>query len=529
MMVSPTALQTTLAQESLACGVVDDIGYPFANVSRTATNAFYVRFPFGNDRPDYGFHAGEDWFAARGGSLGEPVQAIANGLVTLSAETGWGVDKGVVIIEHALPDGSIIYSLYGHMEALNGHVFPEQGSCLERGDVVGAIGNPRSRPHLHFEIRHMWPTFTGFGYSERPPELEGWENPTAYIVNWQAWLNPAYRWHAVTREPMTALPALDGSGTIYVATEGFVQTYGTDAELKYRYALDTDEVISQWSALDFGALAFTTQGDLWGFKNDLTPGGVLSPGGQSEDFIDAGELLLLNSSAGRLRIFNRNLTQIGQLEDVDGVSDVAVGEQVVALASGGLAPQLLLLTPNGQLLQRASLRGSADVTPAADGGVLVRTRRALWHVSAQAEWTFVSDQFEVTPSSSALSSDGWGSIYLFSGRNDSRLTSFALDGQMRWQTSLDVLISGGPVMAVGGGCGLYLGSSDGYLTAVNTATGQIGETLQIYAGALSGEAAWLTVGGDEMVYFAVGGNQIIALDGRTLVGLPAGTPCVNPY
>ena len=45
----------------------------------------------------------------------------------------------------------------------------------------------------------------------------------------------------------------------------------------------------------------------------------------------------------------------------------------------------------------------------------------------------------------------------------------------------------------------------------------------------SAAVAWLAVSADETVYFAIGGNQIIALDGRRLIGLPPGTPCVNPY
>ena len=76
---------------------------------------------------------------------------------------------------------------------------------------------------------------------------------------------------------------------------------------------------------------------------------------------------------------------------------------------------------------------------------------------------------------------------------------------------------------------MYLGSSDGQLAAVNAATGELGQTLQIYPGDSPGREAWLAVSDDETVYFAVGGDQIIALDGRRLIGLPPGTPCVNPY
>jgi hypothetical protein len=82
---------------------------------------------------------------------------------------------------------------------------------------------------------------------------------------------------------------------------------------------------------------------------------------------------------------------------------------------------------------------------------------------------------------------------------------------------------------VGGGCAIYLGSSDGRLAAINAATGELGQTLQIYPGDTPGRQAWIGVTADEMVYFAVSGQQIIVLDGRRLIGLPPNTPCLNPY
>ncbi|MBN1963397.1 MAG: M23 family metallopeptidase, partial [Anaerolineae bacterium] len=140
-------------------------------------------------RFDARYHAGDDWYGARGQTYGQPVQAIARGRVTYSAPWGWGRDKGVVIIEHAMPDGSTWYSLYGHMEEVGGVTFPALYSCVELGQVIGAVGHPRPAPHLHLEIRNFWPDTPGPGYYPVDPAVAGWTDPSRFIAEWRARLS----------------------------------------------------------------------------------------------------------------------------------------------------------------------------------------------------------------------------------------------------------------------------------------------------------------------------------------------------
>ncbi len=62
-------------------------------------------------------HLGEDWNINSGGNTdcGEPVFAAANGTIVYAenAGVGWG---NVVIIEHYLPDGRKVQTLYGHLQ-----------------------------------------------------------------------------------------------------------------------------------------------------------------------------------------------------------------------------------------------------------------------------------------------------------------------------------------------------------------------------------------------------------------------------
>lgn len=124
-------------------------------------------------------HLGEDWNRNTGGDTdcGEPVYAIADGVVTFARDAGVGWGK-VVIIEHSLPSGEKVESLYGHM----------MDELIMEGEVkkrmqIGKVGNANGRYacHLHFEIRTsdcpMW-NQPGGGYAR---ERKGWVDPSDFI------------------------------------------------------------------------------------------------------------------------------------------------------------------------------------------------------------------------------------------------------------------------------------------------------------------------------------------------------------
>jgi murein DD-endopeptidase MepM/ murein hydrolase activator NlpD len=124
-------------------------------------------------------HLGEDWNKNTGGNTdcGEPVYAIANGVITYARDAGpgWG---NVVIIEHTLPSGEKVESLYGHLLEI------QTGSGeLKRRQQIGKIGNANGRYfcHLHFELRTsdcpMWGK-PGPGYAK---ESNGWVDPSDFI------------------------------------------------------------------------------------------------------------------------------------------------------------------------------------------------------------------------------------------------------------------------------------------------------------------------------------------------------------
>jgi len=172
-------LSDPIPSSNAACGIVDLLDFPIdppdaANVSRGGGD-------FGIFRDRYAkYHAGEDWSAPSGQpNLGTPVYSIGHGLVTYAQPLGWGRDQGVVIIQHTFANGRTILSFYGHLDPDS--VLLEPGSCVQRGDLVGQIGQPRGFPHLHFEVRTQAPYQTLTGYWPEDPTTQGWLWPSQQI------------------------------------------------------------------------------------------------------------------------------------------------------------------------------------------------------------------------------------------------------------------------------------------------------------------------------------------------------------
>jgi murein DD-endopeptidase MepM/ murein hydrolase activator NlpD len=166
------------------CGVVDAIDYPVDGVSIENDDFGMYRAVFN------GRHSGID---VAFGRLGDPVRAAARGRVTYSDPEGWDTEKGVVIIEHVFPDDHIYFTLYGHVVETDTIKLLKSGSCVEKGQIIAAVGNPsRGAPHLHYEIRTMEASTGGPGYWPVDPLIAGWLHPIDFTERWRLRLTPAY-------------------------------------------------------------------------------------------------------------------------------------------------------------------------------------------------------------------------------------------------------------------------------------------------------------------------------------------------
>ena len=83
------------------------------------------------------------------GGNGNPIYAIADGVVSISAASGgYGTH---VYIDHVV-NGQQLRSLYAHMQA--GSTPLSAGQQVKAGDFVGLVGSTGNvtGPHLHFEL-----------------------------------------------------------------------------------------------------------------------------------------------------------------------------------------------------------------------------------------------------------------------------------------------------------------------------------------------------------------------------------------
>ena len=128
-------------------------------------------------------HFGEDWNGRKGGDtdLGDPVYAIADGIVTFAYNVGtsWG---NIVIVRHAYRDtasGKVKF-----IDTLNGHlqkIMVRTRQAVKRGQQIATLGNNFGMypAHLHFEIRHD--ITIGMMRTAAPTDLIHWADPSQFI------------------------------------------------------------------------------------------------------------------------------------------------------------------------------------------------------------------------------------------------------------------------------------------------------------------------------------------------------------
>ncbi len=143
-------------------------------VGKPSGEGYYNAQPFGENN-----HLGDDWNATTGGNsdLGDPIYAIANGMVVFAADIGGGWGK-VIRMVHRLPNEKEVESVYAHCEEIKVKV----GDQVQKGCEIGTIGtaNGQYLAHLHFEIRNSIAMPIGGGYGL---DHTGYLNPTEFIQN----------------------------------------------------------------------------------------------------------------------------------------------------------------------------------------------------------------------------------------------------------------------------------------------------------------------------------------------------------
>lgn len=454
------------------------------------------------------YHTGEDWYGGRGTSYGQPVRAIAAGRVTYSAPAGWGRDGGVVIIEHTLPDGSVLYSQYGHMQDASGYPFPPRYSCVRMGDIIGGVGDARPAPHLHFEIRVNQPDVPGPGYTWTDPVALGWRPPSAALTNWAAWLHPAHRWHLELAAPAATSPAvLDDNSLVYLDA-GRARRATPDGRVLWRLNLDR-EAVGVAARAGIPVIIYA-DGSLQAVGLDGAPVERWSLNEPLRAVFEADGQRLAQTTAGALISLSADLQSVvWRLEGLPPITRlVAAPGAIGALAADNT---LLTLSPAGRLLDRAQLREPGALAAAPDGTLLAYTRGGLWRVDSAGVWALVlADQAPPGGAGTAALQDSQGRLILYGVTGVPALRAYNQDGALLWATPVP-LMPGAVALAQHGP--LLLLASGGDLVVARAADGALCGQIRLHGDPRA--PVWSRLGSDGILRL-VAGAQIAAYDWAAL-------------
>lgn len=518
-----------LAQPAAPCGIVDALDYPI-EIEDTLRDGYD---DFALYRPRFGGnHVGIDIGFNR---WGEPVYAVARGRVTYSDILGWDTEKGVVIIEHTFPDGSIAYSLYGHVEQGDTVFLPTVGECVERGDIVGLIGWPsRGLPHLHYELRDFLPDDGGPGYVTDNPLLTGWYHPLDFTMQWRVRLQPGFIGAATYSDVPSLPPALIDSGITVVAAGSSLAAFNPAGASLWRVAMGG--AVTGIAALPGDRVAARSR-DGQTVVMSASTGRYLAlwpVEGPDTTFVVSGERLFFLTDEGGIAAF----TALGEALWTLPPAGILPGEGLrlvlfevdavghVALAVRGDADTLWrLIDGDGVILHETTFERPPAFAPLHDGGWLALEGAALYRLSAGgADTPFSQTELaRISPSAgrtARLTTDIVGNVYIYLGDAGDTLLSLDAHGNVRWRAVYPAGRSSlAPLMDVGGGCTLYTLDADGMLNVFDSGTGELVAQRHLYPGGVqngSPRARILRVDAGDRILVSAGFLSAVTLDGTAL-------------
>lgn len=503
-----------LVQAQTDCGLIEGMMFPID----TGVFTLAQDYAAASSRHQGRYHTGEDWYGGRDNSLGQAVRAAARGRVTYSSPNGWGRDGGVVIIEHLFPNGSIFYTVYGHMMESNVATFPARLSCVERGDIIGAIADVRPAPHLHFEVRIEGAgngSTPGAGYSIENPYNKGFRNPSKFILNQQTWLSLWHEWHlavgtesnADERGPFAPLLKLNDTSLLYLDGTGYTLRRATpDGRVLWRIRLDSPAIaITAWRGSSLLTLSNGTMqlvdvetgglGDSWHIEAQFSGAPIV-----------AGDMLVFPSPDKEFVIVSADRREI-----VGRIANVAPSVRAHFLPNGTLAlmtaeHEFYYFTLDATLIDHAQLRSNASFATSFEGDLLVYSRGGLWQVNRQGQWSVYIENAPVSDSAAILLSDE--RLYLYNGE---RLYAYSRSGTLLWEGGTPRI--SGIMEVIQYEDILLITSNHGDILLVNQDGGFCNQ-VRIFG--QDNAHQWQNLGEDHLLRIAIA-DQIIALDWDSFV------------
>ena len=512
-------LATPVPQRGAPCGIVDLLDFPLGPPDG---DGFAARWNFGRLSSRYnGIHAGEDWVRTSGNSLGQPVYAIGHGMVTYAQPLGWGVDKGVVIVRHIFTDGSTFLSFYGHLDPPS--VVLRPGDCVQRGDEVGAVGQPRGRAHLHFEIRTHLPDDPGPGYWPVDPQRAGWKIPSDTIWTYRIDTSPGVQWtRSFTATGSTGFGVLNDGTLVALDDRRLIGIEPGDGSLRWTQSIS---YTVYRSTLDAGGASFYVS-DFAGVVH------ALDAQGQERwqvDFDSTARPELMPLPGGGVVVYAEQqwtgVSAEGQrLWRIDRASPpdkwVLNGDELI-FTTDAESPVVHRLDRSGQLIWAARIGGR----PVAAGDqVYVYNATGVYRLNPdayRADLILPLDPTVFETGDVAALPDG-SLIVLHRGPNARRLLGLNPDGSLRWDRALAEVGRALPQLTVAGDR-IYLFTIDGDVMSIDPADGNARRAFDGGSGTRLEGTNWAFVTVEGRIVLDFRGGKIVAVDPQQAVEVQAGS------
>ena len=509
------------AQDAPLCGVVDALRYPVDSVETRTIARGYDDFGIFRARWE-GNHVGLD-VAFR--EQGNPIYATARGRVTYSDIEGWGTEGGVVILEHVLPDNSIYYSVYGHVQETDDITLPTVGDCVELGETIAAVGWPEnSAQHLHYEIRRFLPDDGGPGYVEGNPIDDGWYHPLDFTLFWQLRLNENVLDYAAFDAAPTLPPVRLENGTWAFASDDVITVLSPPDSVLWRVTLD--DVVSGLATLPGNrVVAHSRSGQVATLANGRYEA-LWTTDTQDIPFAVYDDRLIFVRGDGGLIAFTAGGDLLWQLDPAGSPrtlsSDLQHNTNSIALTlpiETGVSWRAVDL--DGNLIYDTIFADAPIVAPVNGDGWMVLSDGELQRINPDGSTQSIAT-VDVQPGRTAqMVVDLVGNVYLFAGDRDNTLIAWDVQGNERWRMSIPSLstVLLPPLLELDIGCSLFSLDEDGQLTVINTQDGTVAHQLHLYAGGDSSgrpSGRILQSQPDGTLVFGAGFLTLVTLDGIAL-------------
>lgn len=498
----------TVAQlDPAPCGLVEEFAFPVPEIDVARNDFGIYRARFG------GLHVGIDVAFEQ---LGMPVQAAGRGQVTYSDPAGWDTEKGVVVIQHTLADGTIFNTLYGHMEELNGYIFPEMFACVEPGDVIGAIGFPsQGRPHLHYEIRTRYRHEGGPGYTETNPLELGWLHPVDFTYLVRLRVSPAYQSHITLTEPASLPPLLQNDVYIFAHSQRLT---GTSSDGTVLWNFDTLQTAIALAALPDGRTLILTADDqvlvldqgsfsaLWQLPKTVISAPLLV--GPYITFITTDYSVLALTADGQIAWESTALPS----EPVTW----ATNTQALAIASE--SNELWVIDAAGNVIQPWQFATLPQPFTGPDDSFAVVSGSEIWSVNHITGARRIAEIDQTVAEGAVMNYTPDGSLLLYPGTGRALYAYNGQDGRLLWNAYMPGSHMRPPRLAVGSGAWVYVLTTDGQLLTYSAQTGRLVARAALFDGGVDGAAStrWLHVTPDDRITFSSGFISLVTLDGQAL-------------